>query len=214
MSNVLPGIEVDPKIYWNPPKIWKNDIVFIIGGGPSLKGLDWNSIKHFKIIGANDAYKLGPFIDYNVFADSQWFRHHRDLTKHAIATMVGHTAQPLQSSHVKFIRRILQKKFTEEKGEMGWFGNTGMSCISLALKLGASKIRLLGFDMQLDIEGNSNYHGDNINSPDPLVYDRFLKNGGFLKRSLDKIYPGVEILNCNLKSAWNVFPKVALESVL
>ena len=214
---MLPSQEADPRVFWHPPKIWTGGTAFIIGGGPSLKNFDWGLISSEKIIGINDAYRLGPFIDFNCFGDTAWYRKHQGDLKYATATIVGITAQPLlkkNHSSVKWMRRQ-QRHYTDAPGEIGWYNNTGMSGICLAIQLGATKIRLLGFDMKLDGEtGENNWHINKINSPNAGVYPRFMAGGRKLKNQLDELHPEVEILNCNPDSAMDVWPKVRLEDVL
>lgn len=214
MSKVFASKEVDPRVFWHPPKIWSGT-AFIIGGGPSLKNFDWDLISSEKIVGINDAYRLGPFIDYNCFGDSAWFRVHRHDLQYATGQIVGMTAQPL--SNAPFVNWMYRQHrcYTERPGQIGWYGNTGMSGICLAIQLGATKIRLLGFDMKLDDEtGENNWHLNKVNVPNAGVYPRFLAGGRKLKNALDKERPDVEILNCNPDSAMELWPRVLLEDVL
>jgi hypothetical protein len=48
---------------FNPPKIWKGRVAFILGGGPSLNDVDFALIKEERVIGVNNAYKLGAWVD-------------------------------------------------------------------------------------------------------------------------------------------------------
>lgn len=214
MKRILPLYEVDECQFWTPPMDWLGETVFIIGGGSSLKGFDWDLIRHQKIIGANDAYSLGPFVDYCLFADSPWYRVHKENFHKAEATMVGLTVQPLDSNYAYWMRREIHGI---EKGgfNLGWFGNTGLSCICLAIAMGAKKICLLGFDMKADEDnGNCNWHENNISTNVPNTYNKFINKAKILKEEMDKHCSDVEVVNCNLDSAMDVWPKVNLESVL
>ena len=66
---------------------------------------------------------------------------------------------------------------------LGWNYNTGAVAINLALLLGAAKINLLGFDMQLGKAGNSNWHENILDKPDKKVYSKFIT--GFNKVAND-----------------------------
>ncbi len=48
---------------WPIPKIWNKSTVFIIGGGPSLLDIDLSLLHDKRVIGVNQAYKLGNWID-------------------------------------------------------------------------------------------------------------------------------------------------------
>jgi hypothetical protein len=61
---------------WNPVEKWKNEDVFIIGGGNSLRDehFDWNLLKPELTIGCNTAFTLGPEIcKVMVFGDKRWY---------------------------------------------------------------------------------------------------------------------------------------------
>jgi len=206
--------EIDEKVFWIPPEIWPGETVFIIGGGPSLRDFDWDLVCREKIIGANDAYMLGPWVDYNMFADSGWYSMHRKFFSAATATMIGITNQPLRNRSVKWVKRA-QHAYGERPFEIPWFGNTGMACICLAVKFGAKRVCLLGFDMKIDEEsGEANWHVNQLSSPNASAYARFMNWGKKLKKLMDEHHPDVEILNCNPDSAMDLWPKVKIEEVL
>jgi hypothetical protein len=54
---------------WLPPKIWQNSTAFIIGGGPSIKDLDVTKIQNRRVIGTNNAYQMGDWVDICWFGD-------------------------------------------------------------------------------------------------------------------------------------------------
>jgi len=54
---------------WKPPKIWQGSPAFIIGGGPSVNDVDFSLIKHHRIIGVNNSYQLGDWVDVCWFGD-------------------------------------------------------------------------------------------------------------------------------------------------
>ena len=206
---------IDHKMLWTPPKIWEDKTAFVIGGGPSLIGFDWDLISKHRIVGVNDAYLLGPFIDYNIFGDNVWFKHHRDDMPHATCIHVGAIEKPLDGyPFVNWMVRV-QRRHSESPGHIGWYGNTGLSGICLAVLLGATRICLLGFDMKLDEDtGEANWHDNPLNGPNANVYPRFIEAGKALAESLRIARPDVTVLNCNPDSALDAFERVTLESVL
>ncbi len=51
------------KDMFNPPKIWKDGTAFILGGGPSLNEVNFDLIKNERVIGVNNTYRLGAWVD-------------------------------------------------------------------------------------------------------------------------------------------------------
>ena len=54
---------------WKPPKIWKGGTAYIIGGGPSVNDADLSLIHDRRVIGVNNAYSLGGWVDVCWFGD-------------------------------------------------------------------------------------------------------------------------------------------------
>jgi hypothetical protein len=65
MSGKKGGIETR----WIAPKMWAGGTAFIVGGGPSLKGVDLTPIHHRRVIGVNNAYRMGNWVDICWFGD-------------------------------------------------------------------------------------------------------------------------------------------------
>lgn len=91
-------------------------------------------------------------------------------------------------------------------------GNSGYQALSLAVLFGASKIMLLGYDMQ-KTGGRSHWHGD---------HPRGMGNGGnfegWVKR-FDRLSPlirakGVEVINATRQTALKCFPRLKIEEAL
>ena len=58
------------KDFYKPPPVWnKQPAVFIVGGGPSINGTNLDLIKKYKVIGINNAYKMGGWVDICWFGD-------------------------------------------------------------------------------------------------------------------------------------------------
>lgn len=67
-----------PDGWYAIPPVWLGETVWIIGGGTSLRGFDWEGIRGRRIIGCNDAYLLGSWVGVCCFGDRGWYRIHRD----------------------------------------------------------------------------------------------------------------------------------------
>lgn len=181
---------------WVPEEKWKDEDVFIIGGGPSLEKFDYDLLKEELTIGCNTAYTLGPKVcKICIFGDYKWFTifdHEIRNTKDII----------FFSNCNKLVRRSVPYVWTlprEAKGlhykSLGWNTNTGASAINLALILGARRIFLLGFDMQLSEDGSPNWHHRIIQKPKSTVYPEFIKAFYNVASDLKKKFPGRHVYN-------------------
>lgn len=91
-------------------------------------------------------------------------------------------------------------------------GNSGYQALGLAALWGASRIVLLGYDMQKS-GGKSHWHGD---------HPKGLGNGGNLARwagamgglARDLAHSGIEVINCSRMTALKCFPRQSLAQAL
>ena len=203
--------------WWHAPIIWPGNTAYIVGGGPSLEGFDWDLLKDKRVIGCNDAYLLGEdIVDVCCFGDWQWwneyhkegFKKYGGLKVTCCVELVGNE----EDKNIHVMRRE-PRGVWNIPGKVGWNGHTGAMAINLAAIFGASKIVLLGFDMKLK-EGKSNWHENSKDLPNADVFKQFIGTSGIVGTGMKKVFPNVEVLNANPDSAWNLFPKVELKEVL
>ena len=209
--------------YWIPDKIWPDETVFVIGGGSSLTTFDWLPLHNKNIIGCNDAYLLGDWVDVCLFGDKIWWEAHEVRPEFVLYSGLkiccAHFSGSLDDkdlshwmhcSGVKIIQRTPLGLRTD--GCVAWNWSTGATAINLAVLLGAKRIVLLGYDMK----GN-NWHQDNLHSSPP-DFERFKKGFEAFAKGLEElnsnIFNAVEVLNAGPDSDLDVFPKVKLEDVL
>ena len=200
-------------MYWMSTRSWLNKTVFIIGGGPSLKGFDWAPLHDKHIIGCNDAYLLGNWVDICCFGDVKWYKHHKDGLTSFSGLKVTWRKELVDEPGVS----VLQGQPTGlllKPEKIGWNTSTGAMAINLAVKMGSKKIILLGFDMTLGASGESNWHENCLDKPSRLVFKKFDKGFAHLKAELQEKAPDVEVLNANPDSGLDIFPKAALEDLL
>jgi hypothetical protein len=208
-------VDIPASTFWEPKPIWAGKTVFIIGGGPSLVGMDWGLIHGRPIIGCNDAYLLGPqIVDVCYFGDKAWFNLHQS----ALASFpnIKVTCNPELACHpVKGIRVLArQPRGIHDAPRIGWFYNTGASAINLAIILGARRVALLGFDMKPGKNGESNWHPNTLSRANDEVYAKFVRGFGYLKEDLARSGKQVVIVNCTPDSALTTFPYVPLHRIL
>ena len=168
---------------WQVPRMWEDDDVWIIGGGPSvakqfgipdevvdsvIKGTSpasvyspYMSYLHDRhVIGINVAYLLGDWIDMVFFGDIGFFlKHQHGLAKFPNLKVSCHP-QMAKYSWVKHTPRDGNhpKGISDNPQMASWNGNSGAAAISIAANAGAKRIMLLGFDMKLDENKMQHWH--------------------------------------------------------
>lgn len=190
---------------WIPEKSWQGQEVFIVGGGESLKGFDWDLLKPLRTIGCNDAYLHGT--DICIFGDKRWFEFHQKALENYGGIVFTNCPQ-VQKSKLPWLWLLRREARGLHNGALGWNKNTGASAVNLALILGAAKIYLLGFDMKLSKTGESNWHENKLMKSNKKVYPEFLKGFKCVAQNLRTKYPEVEVINVTDDSALNEFSKI------
>jgi len=209
--------------FWMPPEIWKDNAAYIIGGGPSLKNMDWTPFKDKRVIGCNDAYTLGDWIDVCFFGDYLWYMGQSNFVGHREKLMsfpglkVTCSEKRISDAGILRVRRAIFKRgitFDRAKGTVCWNGNTGLAAINLAIYFGCKKIVLLGFDMKLSNEGDSNWHPNLKTKPNKSLYPRYLGSAQLVAKDIKAKFPDIEVLNANPGSAMEYFKKVEIKDVV
>ncbi|HPT36436.1 MAG TPA: hypothetical protein PK309_07900 [Bacillota bacterium] len=199
---------------WKPEQLWEGADVFIIGGGPSLRSFDWTKLIGRKTIGCNDAFRLGPDVCAAcIFGDLRWFNVHRKALQEFPNPVYTNQPSLHDGKGVPWLRTLPRKPKGLHKDALGWGCNTGCSAINLALLLGARRVFLLGFDMQV-LDGKTNWHDANISKPTDATYKNYQKGFAAIAKDLPVVFPGCCVYNCGKESRLQVFPKVDLEAAL
>ena len=209
--------------FWTPPRIWPDAVVAIIGGGPSIIGQDLTPIQGegVRVIGVNNAFELGSWVDVCFFGDANWYPHN---TKR-LGGFSGLLVTNCESDRLDSIRRVRRVKRKngfgiEENPRRGlrWNLNSGAAAINLAVWFGAKKVVLVGFDMGMK-EGapryGHNWHNrhEGLLVPREHVYQsKFMKGFPKIKKDLDEM--GVECVNATVGGNLDVFPREGLEEAV
>jgi hypothetical protein len=201
-----------------PYDAWQGQTVFILGGGPSLKGFDASVLKgQGKVIGINEAgLTMAPWSDILFWADRRWLDwNHERLHLHAgewkVTRKRPHIDLPYDVKSVRFLPR----RFSHWPDAVGGWCS-GSSCVNLAYLLGARRVVLLGFDMH-DLPAErwreGNWH--NRHQEPPLTgqrTNRFIPAFEVMAPILKD--RGVEVLNATPGSALQCFPFANLKDLI
>lgn len=203
-------------MYWNAIPIWnENETVFIIGGGPSIRYVNFDLLRGKPKVAANAAFQL-PNVSVCFFGDIKfwnWFENELLAWRGLIVTnLISFN----KSSKVKVMKRVA-KGISPKSNTIAWNTNSGAASINLAYHLGARKVALVGFDMKR-VNGENNYHsqyiekGHNHRQDPAKVYERMLGYWRYIAIAADKL--NLEIVNTTEDSAIKEFPYVKLEKLL
>jgi len=216
------------------PKIWEGQECWIIGGGPSIheqfnvpkkvsNDIQSNKlplsdlskylepIHNFNIIGVNSAFHIGNWIDILFFGDRSWYDKHKQniiefngLKYTCCSKLRNKKEQRLAGfNHIEKDRGH-SSGISPDPNKISWNTNSGGAAIDLAIKVGAIKIFLLGFDMQPNKDNVTHWHGKHYElirkdgTPKKTPFKAHLKRFLAIAKDAEKL--GVEIINCNPKS--------------
>jgi hypothetical protein len=144
-------------------------------------------------VAVSDAYRLAPWAEYLVSSDAAWWREHPealDAAAQKFGAMPDHQAVP-----------------GVDRLPIPTGSNSGLLALHVAVRFGAKKIVLLGFDMR----GDGHFfgrHPASLKSTTPARYEAF-------KRQFAMFRPkGVSIVNATPHSSLKCYPFEPLEELL
>ena len=245
---------------WKVPAIWEGGTCFILGGGlssprvfgvpealisrvcnreerPAVYSGYYKPIHDRHVIGINNAYQLGAWIDILFFGDWTWFESHMKQLRSCKGLLVSCSGrlpehqQSRDAARVKYVKKAEDIKtggkkkvgLTSAKRQVVWNYNSGAAAINLAVHFGAVKSVLVGFDMQPGRVGGkdgdvTHWHGAHFEKHKGDVskirppFHRHLSCFPAIKKDADAM--GVTIYNMSPDSAIDCFPKITLEEAL
>lgn len=192
------------------PRLWPGETVAILGGGPSLTREDVEYCRgKVRTIAINQAYQLASWADVLYACDRAFWRRNPEAVQFA-GLKYSLTAKPKDVPTVQVLKYRTDHGLDLDPRYLATGHNSGYQAINLALHLGATRILLLGYDMQRGPRGEQNWHRQNPKSNSPYVKFRkaFPSIVGPLHRA------GVSVINCSRVSALTCFPCRPLREVL
>lgn len=203
--------------YWEIPSSWRGHTAYIIGGGPSVNDVDLSLIKDKCVIGCNNAYMFGDWVDVCWFGDYKFYKWHTTEYKKWFNAYKGLIISNLDDGKINDKRVYLVHRkgqgINTEKNCVAWNSNTGASAVNLAYHFGARRIVLIGFDCKL-INEKPNYHDLHLVKDSDYKWS-YKKFKHFWKKiALDAKKLNVEIINTSLDSDLKHFPIKRLEDAI
>lgn len=140
---------------------WRGETVFIVGGGPSLKGMDLSALRNRRTIALNNAYLITPDPDILFFADARWWTWHAAQVP---ANFAGRILTPSDTVDPRVERLWRDMRFETGGPALSPLPDhvaghdSGYMSMNLAVNLGVARIVLLGFDMGFLGSGATHWH--------------------------------------------------------
>lgn len=179
-----------------------------LASGPSLVAGDVELVRQWRegadrlVIVTNTTFRLAPWADWLYAMDRKWWEHHlkevRSVFKGGLISNSAHARQ-LGITHTGDIL----KRFEPNQ-------NSGAAAISLAVRLGASRVIMLGYDGGI-VQGVTHWHG---NHPKPLGNCGSQRRWPHQFQKLRDMYKGADIVNASRHTTLTVFPRASLEDAL
>lgn len=202
-----------PLRYATVPRLWDGETAVCVATGPSLTPADVEACRgRAKVIAIKDAIDLAPFADvlYGCGADSgQWWPRNGDR----LASFLGlrFTLDPVAARWAQVLKVGPETGLSHDPTTICHGRNSGYQALNLAVLLGATRILLLGYDMQPGPRGESHVHGDHPWRAQ-LPFDAFLRDFASIVTPLAAA--GVQVINCTRRTALTVFPQLTIEEAL
>lgn len=196
-------------IYHRAERLWEGQTVYIIGGGPSLRGVDLDAyLIDVPVIATNDAYRYAC-ADICVFGDKDWFNLHKD----ALASFSGKVITTNNGCQAPFLLHMqaLGTGLSTRDDALAWNTHTGSLAVNLAFLMGAAKIVLLGYDMQ-SVDGQTNWHF-NPWPPSDDATTNHIRGTIVLADALHRVAPHVQVFTTEF-SALTCWPHLLQADLL
>jgi hypothetical protein len=204
-----------------PDAAWAGQPAFLIGGGPSLIGFDFERLRgRGRIIAINRAVEFVPFADILFFMDWKLYLvYHNPLDPEKsrawnefkglkiFLNLIGRKVEDCYSL------RSLGRRGSSDSLKAGFYhgNNSGLGALQLAMALHARPIYLLGYDMKHS-GGRSHFHSGYEAVQAERVVQHFINDFQAFSESPKSRNRG--IVNLNPDSALRAFPFSTIDEVL
>ena len=208
--------------------IWKNKRCFLIGGGPSLIDFNPKLLKNELTIGVNKAFiKFNPTINYSMDPNFQKFLSKEPCSAltsvqeqwrnyKGVKVFLKTSSKYIYNKNIFLIQRIRDKRKISYDPNIGIIPGkcSGFGALMLAISLGCKEIYLLGYD--LDVQNNlTHWHEGYKNQTIEKCLHRLKRfKANFNEYSEILRNEGIQIVNLNLDSKLECFPKDSIENIL
>lgn len=199
---------------WTAPRDWPGETVFVLAGGPSVLDLDLSLLEGRRVVAVKSAWLMYPAADILFFADGRWWKQ-PDLQPRSFAGLIVTTAAEIGDPRVMKMKKVVPTALSDKPDTLALARTSTTGAINLAVHYGAKRIVLLGVDGKLAPDGRRHNHGLRWPWPKGATAAAFADQ----IREYRAIAPsavrlGVEIVNANVDSSVDAFPKMTFAECL
>lgn len=192
---------------WIIPRAHEGRTVAVLASGSSMnqRTADALHIADVPCIAVNTTYKLAPWAWALYAADVEWWIHPGNATAHQFEGL-RISCQSVKGVHM--LRNAGVVGYSDAADCVHTFGNSGAQAIQIAVKSGARRVLLFGFDMH-----GEHWHGKHpqgLRETAPELYERWISRMASLAPELER--RGVEVVNCTPGSALACFVRSTMDS--
>lgn len=199
--------------YATVPRLWPGSTIVCLGTGPSLTRDDVEYCRgKARVIAIKHAIEWAPWADvvYSCGSDAgKWWQRTGDTL--GWYEGLRYTLDPGASRWAQVLRNTGFIGLETSPDGLKTGKNSGYQALNLAVHLGASRIVLLGYDMQPDAQDRDHFFGAHWHNQRP-PFHAFVDLFGSLLEPLRAL--GVRVLNATRRTALTMFPIVSLEEAL
>jgi len=198
--------------YWTVPPMWEGKTVAVMASGPSMSQAVADAVSHLPRIVVNTTYRLARCADIVYASDAKWWKANHDALlspglRVSIEASRGRIPADLPSGIV-VLRNTGREGYDPDPGAARTINNSGAVALQIAVKAGAARVLLFGFDMR-----GEHWHGPHprrLGNPSSPFLARCVI--GF--RTLARALPShVDVVNFSPTSALDCFRKASLEDL-
>lgn len=202
---------VNKELFTSIGPVWKNETVYLIGGGPSLKGIDWELLRGKRIIAINRAFQVLPWADVLYWTDAQFYKWYRREIDEFKGVKVTCRPVDILNKDIRLLKGIKDLGIDMRPEYICDGNNSGYGALNLAVKLGAKRIYLLGYDLHSQ-PGQTHWHNGYKRSHNHTIYKRLVK---YFESSVPLLNEWkIEVWNANPWSHLHCFRKCSLNDAI
>lgn len=195
---------------------WTGKSVYIVGGGPSLRNFNWELLRGKNIIAINRAFQVVPWAQLLYWMDKKFYDWYRDEIKMFKGLKITSIPPDNPEADIIILEGVQRQGIDMRPGFIARSRNSGAGAINLALKTGATRIYLLGIDLQ-NMDDNTHWHsgykefGFSVHSS---AYTIMQYDFWEIKKAVEEELPDICIYNTSPVSKLTAFPMYSLSQAL
>lgn len=192
---------------------WVDETVFIIAGGPSVRGVDLARLRGHRVVVINSSYMVYPQADALVFTDRRWWIEHQHRVRQIFdGQIVTLTPRDRMYDGLLVLERQRSGGMSTDPTRLAWWHTTLTTALNYVALRGATRIPVLGLDGANSGADGAMWH----HTPHPIRWganwNRYKYHGEALEAIAGPLLAqGARVYNLNPDSAHKMFQFASLD---